>query len=428
MKSKKVIFYLYLLPMLLSSATTIERAYTHALKYEASLQSYSYQVKAKEEEIVQAKSRLYPKLDVSASTTSSKTDYSGLIRDEKYSSVTLMGEVPLYHPEYLNNIEQSKLHYSYSDIYLNQLKQDLAGRTVDAFMSIVRAKNSLEVARAYLEANRARYEQIKKMYKRRLSNKMDLLTSRVTYEESKIKLNSEKQNLHLAKIKFKNLTGIKKIIIPTINLEHIDISKLVISTTKEEVERLNLEIKKSNVNIALMHKQIENARYGYYPKVDLTASVSKYNTSSPSIYDNGSKIMVTMRIPLYQGGYTSSQVAKYRYLLSAAGEELKDVERKTVSDYEELAIKLETAKENILLYKEAIKSAKLNLYAVNKGYESGLKNLIDVEDAKTKLFETKFKLIDAVYTYITSYSTILGLLGSLDKEKVRELDSVLFTK
>ena len=76
---------------------------------------------------------------------------------------------------------------------------------------------------------------------------------------------------------------------------------------------------------------------------------------------------------------------------------LKDTQRKTIAQYEELMIELNNSKENISLYREAIKSSQLYLHAVNRGYEKGLKDLIDVEDARTKLFETKFKLIDAIY-------------------------------
>ena len=88
-------------------------------------------------------------------------------------------------------------------------------------------------------------------------------------------------------------------------------------------------------------------------------------------------------------------------------------------------IELNNSKENISLYREAIKSSQLYLHAVNKGYEKGLKDLIDVEDARTKLFETKFKLIDAIYLYIKSYTSLLNTFGLLSSDKLVELDEVL---
>jgi len=429
---KKSVFYaMLMIPIMASSATTIEDAYKQALDYEAKVQSYSYQILAKEEDIKQAKSRLYPKIDLVGSATSRyyKLNAREEKRDEQYYTVRLSAELPIYHPEYYNNIEQSKLKYKYADFYLKQLKQELAYNVTDSFMLIVRAKNSLSVALAYFQANKVRYEQIEKMYSKRLANKMDLLASKVTYEQSKIKVNTEKQNLRLAKFKFKNLTSIEDSDIPAINLENIDISKLIIFDKKDDLNSKNIEIKKSNLNINLTKKQIKNSFYGHYPKVDLSASTSKFDTSNIyTDYDNDSRIMLSIKIPLYQGGYVDSQVSKFKYLLSSADEDLKEVKRDTISNYEELSINLKTAQENIVLYKEAITSAKLYLHAVNKGYENGLKNLIDVEDAKTKLFETKFKLIDSVYTYIKSYTSLLNLFGQLDCEKLKQLDDALFIK
>ena len=412
-----------------SDTITIEDAYQKALTYEAKVQSYGYQVEAKKEDIVQAKSRLYPQINLSTSATARKytTNYGHHDRSEQYYTLRLSAKMPIYHPEYYNNIEQSELKYKYSDIYLKQLKQELAFNVSDAYMSIVRAKNSLFVANAYVDANRVTYQQIKKLYDKRLANKMDLLAAKVTYDQSKIKANTEKQNLRLAKFKFKNLTNIDNANIPKINLQNIDISELITIFKEEDLARLNLDIKKSKINVYLTKKEIKNSSYGHYPKVDLSASSSKYDASNQyTDYSIDSTVSITFQIPIYQGGYVESNVAKYRYLLSAANEDLKDMERKVTAKYEELMINLNTAKENIGLSKSTIASANLNLKAVKKGYANGLKNLIDVENAKVKLFKAKFELIDAVYTYIKSYTSLLNLYGNLNNDKLEQLDRILF--
>jgi len=315
----------------------------------------------------------------------------------------------------------------YSDLYLKQIKQELAFYVTDAYMLIVRAKNALLVADAYVEANNVTYTQIKKMYDKRLANKMDLLAAKVTLDQSKIKANTEKQNLRLARFKFKNITSIKTGTIPKINLETIDILKLTNLFNINELNNVNLEIKKSKLSVNLTKKQIENSSYGHYPKMDLSASASKFDTATEySDYETDAKVVLSLQIPIYQGGYVESNIAKYRYLLSAANEDLNDVKRKVVAQYEELTINLKTAEENISLSKSTINSANLNLEAVKKGYSNGLKNLIDVENAKIKLFTSKFKLIDSVYEYIDSYTSLLNLYGNLNNEKLKQLDDILF--
>ncbi len=413
----------------MANSISIENSYQKALRYEANIQSNTYQVYAKKEDINQAKSRLYPKVDLQTSGTvrNYTINRNGRKANEQYYTLSLSGSVPIYHPENYNMIEQSRLKYKFSSLYLSQLKQELAFNVTDTFMSIIRAKNSLRVAKAYLEVNKIKYEQIKKKFEKRLADKMDLLESKVTYEQSIIKASSEKRNLSLAKYKFKNLTGIEDIKIPDIDLEKIDVSHLNILFNRDDLLALNKEIKKSKINIALTKKEIKNASYGKYPKADLTASISKYDSSSSyTDYTKESRVILNIKMPLFDGGYTKSREEQYRYLLQASNEDLKDTQRKVLSKYDELIVNFNTFKEKIALYKETIKSSKLYLYAVTKGYESGLKDLIDVEDAKAKLFEAKFKLIDSVYQFIKSYASLLNLFGVFNDNKLHQIDNALY--
>lgn len=427
---KKIILNLILaLPLIANSSISLENSYLKALEYESKVQSYSYQKMAKQEDIIQAESRLYPKIDLVASGVSKryKIELGEDDNKEQYLKAKLSLQVPIYHPEYYNDIAQNELKYKYSDIYLTQLKQELAYNVTNAYILIVKAKNALGVADAYLKANKIRYNQIKNMYEKRLANKMDFLSSKVTYEKSKIRMNTEKQNLRLAKFKFKNLTGIVMKDIIQINLENIDVSKLKIKFHKDDLYTKNMEIRKSKININLTKKMIENSKYGHYPKIDLSAQVSKfkYEKEVYDSYDYDANAMLNISIPIYQGGYISSKVAKYKYLLNSSNEDLNDVQRTVISIFEEQLINLQASKENIVLYKEAINSAKLSLHAITRGYENGLKNLIDVEDAKTKLFETKLQLIDSSYEYIKSYTALLNLFGELNQNKLKKLDKIL---
>ncbi len=414
---------------LFAADITMQKSYEKALNYEAKVKSAYYQVEAKKEEINQAKSKLYPKLDFQASGTlrGYTINYNGLKRNEQYYSSTLSGQLPVYHPENYNIIKQSKLKYQYTKLYLKQLKQQLAFNVVDTLMLIIRAKNSLIVAKAYERANKIKYQQIKKKLEKRLANKMDLLEAKVTYERSIVKVSIESKNLELAKLKFRQITGIKDINVNSNDIESINVNLLKDNFLKQDLLSNNLEVRKSNINIDLVKKEIKLSAYGRYPKVDLSASVTKFDSlNNNTDYTDDSRVMLSVKIPIFDGGYTKSRVAQYKYLLSSAYEDLKDTQRKVVSKYEEQIVNLNNAKQNIKLYKENIKSAKVYLYSVDRGYSVGLKDLTDVEDAKAKLYEAKFKLIDSIYQYIKSYASLLNLYGRFDYHKLKRLDMVLF--
>ena len=164
-----------------------------------------------------------------------------------------------------------------------------------------------------------------------------------------------------------------------------------------------------------------------YPKLDLSISHTEYDTQDKTVdYERDSRVMLEFKIPLYQGGRISSQIEKNRVMLNSAREDLTDQQREVRIKYEELILNYEAALRDIKLQKEAEVSASLYLSAVQKGHEYGLKNLIDLEDAKTKLYETKFKLIESVYTFINAYVGILNITGKLSPQDLEKLNSMIF--
>ena len=429
---KMVLCISIVMPVLLSASIDLESSYKKALEHEAKVNSHRYQTMAKNEEILQAKSKLQPKINLNTAATSryyrlNNSDKTS--RNEQFLSFSISAEVPVYRPENYNNIEQAELRYRFSTLLLEELKQDIALEVVDSYISILRAQNSLLVANSFLRANRVKYKQIEKMYERKLSSKMDLLSSKVTYEHSKIKLHTKKQNLRLAKFRFKNLTGIDDVNIPKIDFENVDISKLYILSDKEELFRSNIEARKQKLNIELTKKQIEKSSYGLYPKVDLSASATKFNSvNTYTDEDSDFKVVLSLRMPIYEGGYVASDVSKFRYLLSAANEDLRDTKREAKLSYEDFYIRLDSSKKSIDLHKSAIESTRLYLRAIEEGYRTGLRSLIEVEDARLRLYESQFELIDSIYEYIKSYVSLLNLFGQLDSKKLKQLDDILLQR
>ena len=430
MKKFVLIFLLFFFTSLSAEDMTLRESYERALSYEASIKSNMYQTSAKKEEIDQARSRLYPKVDVSAAGNwgDYKIASTGGKRYESYSTLKLSGQLPLYHPENFNMLDQAKLKYRLSTLNLKQLKQDLALKVTDSFLSIIKARNSLSVAKAYRALNKAKYLQIEKKFNKRLSNKMDLLQSRVTYEESIIKVSIERRNLRIEKYKFKNLTGIdiEALELPSVDFEHLDVSSLIMPFSKKELMGANLEIKEAEIQLAISRKEVKNASYSRYPKADLSANIAKYdNPSRYRDYDHEETAMVIVKLPLYDGGYASASIVQNEELSRASAEDLNQIIREKEFNYDQYTTDLKTARENIALYKETIASAKLYLYATNKGYEHGLKSLIDVEVAKARLYESKIKLIDSVYNFMKAYASLLNIYGLLDPDKLDLLDHTL---
>ena len=428
-KYKKNIKKVLLLSALLSTAVfadglTLSKSYEAALNYEAKIKSLGYQQKVKKIEIDMAESRLYPQIDASGTYQRRRYEYRGVNRDENYHSYSLSLNQMLYHPEVLAQIESSELQYDLSSLNLTKQKQLIAYNITDTYLQILRIKNSIKVAEAYLDTARVHYQQIEKKFQLRLANKMDYLESKVLLKEAEIRVEQERSSLMVSKMRLKSLTGIEVGTLPDVDFESIDVTKL--SLDNQTSLSNSLELGRAQKSFELSKKDIDISEFGHYPKLDLRGSFS--NLSSKEIineYQDDRRVMLTLSIPIYKGGYVSSEIQKNKLLLSAASQNMEDIKREESVKYDEFKAQYYVAMNNILLYKESKLSAKAYLDSVNLAYEKGLKSILDVEDAKKKFTETQYKLIDSIYQLIRAYTGVLNITGKMDEEHLAQLDNLL---
>jgi len=428
-KYKKNIKKVLLLSALLSTAVfadglTLSKSYEAALNYEAKIKSLGYQQKVKKIEIDMAESRLYPQIDASGTYQRRRYEYRGVNRDENYHSYSLSLNQMLYHPEVLAQIESSELQYDLSSLNLTKQKQLIAYNITDTYLQILRIKNSIKVAEAYLDTARVHYQQIEKKFQLRLANKMDYLESKVLLKEAEIRVEQERSSLMVSKMRLKSLTGIEVGTLPDVDFESIDVTKL--SLDNQASLGNSLELGRAQKSFELSKKDIDISEFGHYPKLDLRGSFS--NLSSKEIineYQDDRRVMLTLSIPIYKGGYVSSEIQKNKLLLSAASQNMEDIKREESVKYDEFKAQYYVAMNNILLYKESKLSAKAYLDSVNLAYEKGLKSILDVEDAKKKFTETQYKLIDSIYQLIRAYTGVLNITGKMDEEHLAQLDNLL---
>lgn len=411
-----------------SSVITLSEAYQRALSYEAKLRSVAYQVDAKKEDVKIAESQLYPQVYASLdhSDRQYKDNFYKNKTKESYNSSSITASQVLYHPEIIAQIESAELKVDSAKVYLSKQEQELAYKVTDAYISILKYQNSVAVANSYVKTNHIKHQQIAEKFDLHLSNKMDFLESKVAYEQAKITLHKQENLLSIAKNKLKNLIGVEIVDMPSIAFDSLDLDQLLHLSIHEELEN-NPDIMMAKIGTQIYEKEIEAAKYGHYPKLDLSLSHTEYNTQDKTVdYERDSRVMLEFKIPLYQGGRVNSQIEKNRVMLNSAKEDLTDQQREVRIKYEELVLNYEAALRDIKLQKEAEVSASLYLSAVQKGHEYGLKNLIDLEDAKTKLYETKFKLIESVYTFINAYIGILNITGKLSPQDLEKLNNMIF--
>lgn len=403
---------------------TFSSAYDLALKNSNAIKSNVYMSEADEEKINQEKSHLYPKIDLSGyykkseyvSNPGSSGGDKRTTRQGLYNySVSLQQSI--YDASIYSRINTQKARSEYSKSGVELKKEELAHEVFSSYLNLLKSRNRIKLNESYILFNEAKLKELTKKYELHLINKMDLLEVQVDYDSAKIDLNRERKLYDVYDLKLKQLIGTVEYELPFIDtdkpvLDMINIMKETVGTDKK-----SLKIKQAQIAVDISEGEVDIASDGHLPTLSLRGSYAKYETDDPNIeaaYDSTKYIMLNIDIPIYTGGYTSSRIATTELMYKAAQEDLIDIQKKVKVEYDESLALFETSAESIVMYKNALKSSELFVESIDQGYKYGLKSITDLQDAKVKYYEVRYKYIENIYDLVDSYIRLLIVTNNFD--------------
>jgi len=413
------------------------KVYNLALANSNDIKSSEYQTKSQHESINQAKSKLYPQVNFSAyykksdqklnSATSTTSDDHIKQRLKSYS-VSL--DQSLYDQSLYSKISTEKIKAKVTQAKLDLKKQEFAHDVFKAYLEMLKSLNKINYQKSYLNYVDSKLETLEKKYKLHLANKMDLFEARVEKNSATIDLNKEEKMLTVNRSKLEKFIGKTHFELPSITAQYLslksidDLKNSVIKAKDKIVE--SLSVKQALLTKKMTKEEINTAFDGHLPTVSLNTSYSRYDTDTPTTdaqYDNIKQIMVSIKIPIYSGGYTSSSVTQAKLAYRAANESLIDEQKKAEVTYNEQLASFDAASESVTMYKKAIESASLYVDALQQGYNHQLKSIVDLNEAKSKLSKVKYKYIQNVYDMVDSYIGLLVVTNSFND--ITLLDSLI---
>ena len=403
---------------------TISNAYNLGLDNASKIKSSTYQYKAMKERIKQQKSHLYPQL--TTSITIGKNDYTLNKRqnridynvggDAKNLIVSLSQVV--YNPSLNKQIDIQKIKTKLFGIKNEMIKQNFANEVLDNYIEILKSKNRIILLNAYINYYKSLLNSTKEKLNINLVNQMDVLDVEVKLETTKIQIEKEKELVKSYKNSLKYLTGVSDFNLPSGDMKYVKNDKLeeMLSVVNSfEDENKNLQYKQAIKGVELAKKELEEAKSGYLPTLNLQARYTKYNPNDETAYyDNTKTIALSLSLPIYQGGLVQSKIAEAKLNKLSALEDVKKVKKEIKIEYKKELSNFKSLVKIVKLYKKAYKSSKLYIKSVKKGYKSGLNSIVDVNNAKTKLNEVKFKYMQNLYDMLSSFVKLLIITDNMD--------------
>lgn len=325
-----------------------------------------------------------------------------------------------------------------SDTNFAVSKQDLIVRTTQAYLSILRAMDSLEFAQAEKRAIERQLEQTKQRFEVGLTAITDVHEAQANFDNTVSQVILAENQVEARREELREITGKYHDDISVLNTERFSAVRPEPAKVEDwlsiaDEKSLDLMVRRLAKDIA--KEDIDSAKAGHYPTLGLSASMSRDDqettfggTTSNLPITNSNSIGLRLSIPIYQGGSVSARTAQARYNYVAVSEDLELAHRSTVRSVRSSYNAVNATIAGIRALEQSVISAESALKATEAGFDVGTRTIVDVLDSTRNLYNAKSNLAGARYDFINSVLNLKRAAGSLTESDIISINKGLIAQ
>jgi len=447
------------LTIALASATSSTGVYADDLSsvYQQALLNDPLVLKAQaqymivKEDINIARSALLPHINASGSISSRESDSQNYNSDfgaigstvtstSDSTSYSLSLNMQLYHHDTWLRLSTAEKSAHQSDLMYQISKQDLIVRVTQAYFGLLSTKDDLVFTKAEKEAIARQLEQTKQRFSVGLTAITDVHEAQAQYDNAVTAEIQAENAIFNAEENLRVITNAYPRNISTLNTARFSTTTPNPNTADEwqkTAEAKSLDLIAAKVGIELAKKGIDIAQAGHYPTLDLNGNLGSSKSSSgfkgdfgnidfptTPFFDNQS-VGVTLTVPIYSGGATSSSVRQAQSRFVSASQDLslshRNVVRTTRNAYNTVIAAISAIKS----LEQAVLSAEKALEATEAGFEVGTRTIVDVLNSTRNLFNAKRNLSSTRYAYIQNVLLLKRAGGTIAESDISAINDGL---
>jgi outer membrane protein len=406
--------------------------YTLALEKDAQLQQAQAQYLADKETVTQARSFLLPNVSLQASYQ--HNDYSTdkvPFGTQSVNQQKLLISQPLYDASAELRYDQSQQQLSLSELSLKQQEQTLILRLAQAYFDVLRAEQLFRLTSVQVSAIALQKDKIAEGVKVGLTNPVDHLEVQARYDLAEAdRIQAETQVINTREA-LERLIGQASGQLKTLPLTtQLAIHQQTPQQVADGYEKNNLAVQMGKIKLSLAEQEIAVQKTGHYPVVSAQASLSnldnQYLTQSPypGQYQTNS-VSLQLSLPIYSGGLVQSREQQAEHLKTVQKASLQQTQEQTRLDLLTLSKTLNSSQSRLQALRQAVKSSEAFLLAAEEGHRVGMRELVDVLNARTNLSKAQQDLSNALYDDVLNRVKLHFTQGTLSLEALRYIEAYL---
>lgn len=339
---------------------------------------------------------------------------------------TLSLSQPLFDLNKWYNYDRAQTLTEQAKLGLSLAEQGLILRVVNAYLDILSAQATLEVAESRERALSRRLDQVNAQFDVGLIALTDVLEARASYDDARVGLIDAKGALANSYEAMERVSGSAINSVAPLSPDY-PITGLEISDTEQWVAKAlqgNLQLQSAQLGEQAATQNLEAYRAAAMPTLSLSASL---NSGEDNFMRNraDSQVGLTLTVPLYRGGATTAAEKQAEYQAAQSGYEYDDTLREITQSTRTLVRQIETSVASVEARMKSIESRETALEATEQGFEVGTRNVVDVLDAENALYVARQNYVDARLGHIKTQFALKQTVGTLSPDDIATLDKWL---
>ncbi len=408
--------------------------YREALKNDTAYASARSQQLATQERVPQARSALLPNVGLTGRVD--QNYYNATIPDVSSNYQVYGGgvnlSVPVYRPQNWEALEQAKLTVIQSEAQLAQAQQDLVLRVATAYFNALGARDQLIALEAARLATLEQLQQAKREFEVGTKTIIDTNEAQARYDQIVAQQQVAIGTLIVRRSELQTIIGREVDTLSPLrdrpNLQPPTPAE--ISTWVNAAEQNSFGVQVARANFEIASREIQRARDGYKPTVDVVAgyNVNKFNGTQSSDFNpriGAGSVGLQLNWPIYQGGLTQSRVREALALQDRYSSDLEGARRSAANAARQAYTGVNFGLSQVQALESAEVSARTQLESTQLGYQVGVRIQLDVLNATTQLVQTQRDLKRARYDFLLSALQLKASSGTLGEADLAAVNGLL---
>ena len=317
-------------------------------------------------------------------------------------------------------------------------QQSLILRVSEAYFNVLAAQDQVSAQNSALEAISRQLEQSEKRFEVGLIAITDVQEAKAARDSAAAAVIASKRQLASTEELLREITAEKYSILakpgdamPLKSPDPADEDQWVARAMEQ-----NLSLISSRLAADIARDNVRSAFGGHLPELDLVASRSNSDQTSPIDFASGNTGLRTndtddttyslqLSVPIFSGGGTQSRVRQSEYQWQAARERFARVSRQTERQSRDAYLGVLSEMSRVAALRQALESNQTALKATEAGYEVGTRTTVDVLESRRNLVQAQTNYSRSRYDYILNVLRLRLASGTLDRAALDEVNGWL---